>query len=116
MKTLQHLLLPLALISFGCDPAQEIPTDFDLPKCSAGEEKYVEFTNVMPVTFTLPPLPEVRCGVIYAIMAGAAVTFNGGDLSIKSDGQPASTSFVRTTAGTGRLTWNGLHWVHLGGG
>ena len=116
MKNLQHLLLRLALAFAGCDPAQEIPTDFNLPKCSVGEERYVEFTNIMPVTFTLPPIPDVGCGVTYAIMAGAAVTFSGGDLSIKGDSQPASTSFVRTTAGTGRLTWNGLHWVHLGGG
>lgn len=116
MTMLRHLLSLVLTVAVGCDPAQEISTNFDLQKCSAGEEKHVEFTNVMPVTFTLPPIPDVGCGVTYAIMTGAAVTFSGGELSIKSDGQPASTSFVRATAGTGRLVWNGLHWVHLGGG
>ena len=66
--------------------------------------------------YTLPPAPKVGCGVTYAILGSAAVTFSGGQLSIKGDGQAASTSLVRTTAGTGRLVWNGLHWVHIGGG
>lgn len=100
----------------ACDPAQEVSTNLDQQTCSAGEEKHVEFTNVAPITYTLPPAPKVECGITYAILGGSAVTFSGGKLGIKGDGQPVSTSLVRTNAGTGRLVWNGLHWVHIGGG
>ena len=105
-----------AVLLFACDPAQEVSTNAVLDTCSDTTEKHVEFINVEAITYTLPPAPKVGCGVTYAILGSAAVTFSGGQLSIKGDGQAASTSLVRTTAGTGRLVWNGLHWVHIGGG
>jgi hypothetical protein len=109
-------LLLLSALLLACDPAQEIATNAVLDTCSDTSEKHVEFLNVEAITYTLPATPKVNCGITYAILGGAAVTFNGGNLSIKGDGQPVATSLVRTTAGTGRLVWNGLHWVHLGGG
>lgn len=80
---IRHLLFP-ALLLTACDPAQEISMNTDLEICSATEEKHVEFTNIVAITYTLPPAPKVNCGITYA--------------------------------GTGRLVWNGLHWVHIGGG
>lgn len=112
---IRRFLFPTLLLT-ACDPAQEISMNTDLEICSATEEKHLEFTNVAAITYTLPPAPKVNCGITYAILGSAAVTFSGGKLSIKGDGQPVSTSLVRTTAGTGRLVWNGLRWVHIGGG
>ena len=105
-----------ALLLLACDPAQEISTNAMLDTCSDTSEKHVEFLNVEAITYTLPAAPKVNCGITYAIIGSAAVTFNGGKLSIKGDSQPVATSLVRTSAGTGRLVWNGLHWVHIGGG
>lgn len=113
---IKRCLLSALLLVAACDPAQEISTNAVLDTCSDTSEKHVEFVNVEAITYTLPAAPKVNCGITYAILGNAAVTFNGGKLSIKADSQPVSTSLVRTSAGTGRLVWNGLHWVHIGGG
>ena len=101
-KLALSLIITLPVANIACDPAQEISMNTDLDVCSDTAEKHVEFINVAAITYTLPPAPKVGCGVTYAILGAAAVTFSGGQLSIKGDGQAASTSRGRGgSCGTG---------------
>lgn len=90
MNIFKHLIFITILFITACDPAQEISANFVLPTCPVGE-RYFEFTNIAPITFTLPPAPEVGCSITYAMYKNT-VTFNGALLTIKGDGLSVATS------------------------